>query len=524
MNLEINGIKYSSYKEYYYKNKNDQSYSYNQFIINLKKGESPEVAIQQKHISQKNFSVLGNHTVEGITYPNLPSIARKYGFKANAIYKRFSRGMRGDNLVPKKLLKSYVPKNKIKKFSKREIQINGRKFRSKADACRQNNILYETFKKRIEYGWSLAEALGIEKRQEVTKIIDQRQILTKKKEEVSKKKVARKGKVDIIIYGKKYASYRKAADAYGVSYQRIYNAIYNNIPLEEVVRNKEKPKRGEHGYEIIFHDKKYLSISNFCKENSVARGTVLKIIKNGGNLNSYSLEQLQKGNQTKGHEIMFRGKHYPSYNSLAKDYNIFPQNLAQNLKRGYTVEQAVGLGEKGPNKKYSFKHKEIEYVNFRDFCKKNKLNYTLFYLRKYKLGLSLDEILKLKNKKIVNKGVYNFTLLKRDKKLALKDCFFYILKFNLNNEILYKIGITTKTVEKRISTLGGKRKIDKIFSRKSTLEKCFKIEQLILRKYAKYRWIDNDILEPLDGRTEFLKVDQNKIKEIEELAKIEFLA
>ena len=49
------------------------------------------------------------------------------------------------------------------------------------------------------------------------------------------------------------------------------------------------------------------------------------------------------------------------------------------------------------------------------------------------------------------------------------------------------------------------------------LEKCFKIEQLILRKYAKYRWIDNDILEPLDGRTEFLKVDQNKIKEMQKL-------
>ena len=41
-----------------------------------------------------NRSRLGSHIVEGVVYPNLPSIAEEYGMSLNTVYKRYSRGIK----------------------------------------------------------------------------------------------------------------------------------------------------------------------------------------------------------------------------------------------------------------------------------------------------------------------------------------------------------------------------------------------------------------------------------------------
>ena len=61
---------------------------------------------------RKIISRLGSHIVEGVEYPNLPSIAKEYGMTSNAVYKRWSRGYKGDELVPKKKHKNYIKPTK----------------------------------------------------------------------------------------------------------------------------------------------------------------------------------------------------------------------------------------------------------------------------------------------------------------------------------------------------------------------------------------------------------------------------
>ena len=56
---------------------------------------------------RKIISRLGSHVVEGVEYPNLPSIAEAYGITNNCVYKRYSRGAKGDDLVPEKNRKNY---------------------------------------------------------------------------------------------------------------------------------------------------------------------------------------------------------------------------------------------------------------------------------------------------------------------------------------------------------------------------------------------------------------------------------
>lgn len=67
----------------------------------LKNGWSLNKALL--HPKEKTIKTkLGSHTVEGKVYENLPSIAEEYGMTLNTIYKRYSRGCRGDDLVPLK--------------------------------------------------------------------------------------------------------------------------------------------------------------------------------------------------------------------------------------------------------------------------------------------------------------------------------------------------------------------------------------------------------------------------------------
>ena len=108
---------------------------------------------------KSNRSTLGSHIVEGVVYPNLPSIAEEYGMSLNAVYKRYSRGCRGDKLVPKKKHKNYVPPKKEIKY---KFFVNGIGYKSYQDACRKNDVNYITFRKRyFVYGWSLERALAV---------------------------------------------------------------------------------------------------------------------------------------------------------------------------------------------------------------------------------------------------------------------------------------------------------------------------------------------------------------------------
>ena len=125
------------------------------FLDALKKQRDKKIY----RIMRKIISRLGSHIVEGVEYPNLPSIAKAYGLKFNSVYKRYSRGCRGDRLVPKRKLKSYKPKIKKTKY---KLIVNGVGYKSKQDACRKNNVNYVTFRKRYEeYGWSLERSLSI---------------------------------------------------------------------------------------------------------------------------------------------------------------------------------------------------------------------------------------------------------------------------------------------------------------------------------------------------------------------------
>ena len=82
-------------------------------------------------------------TVEGVVYPSIKALANAYNLTYNGTYKRWQRGKRGDDLVPEKKRKNYVPPKIIHNY-----YINGKGFKSIAEACRNYNVPRITFRSR----------------------------------------------------------------------------------------------------------------------------------------------------------------------------------------------------------------------------------------------------------------------------------------------------------------------------------------------------------------------------------------
>jgi|TARA_Y100000294_G_C8514429_1_gene320208 hypothetical protein len=196
-----------------------------------------------KNIRKKsNVSYLGSHIVEGVEYPNLPSIAEEYGMKLNAVYKRYSRGYRGDDLVPLKKRKNYIAPKKIEKY---KLTVNGIGYKSVADACRKNNVNYSTFRKRYEtYGWSLERSLGVPSG------------LTLRGHHIHTK-------TSIVVKGKTFESITEAAKHYGKDPEVVMSQRRKGQTIEQALGLEIFPTEDSFKYE----GKLYKNLRDFADRN-----------------------------------------------------------------------------------------------------------------------------------------------------------------------------------------------------------------------------------------------------------------
>ncbi|MGC2238795.1 MAG: hypothetical protein WA584_21750 [Pyrinomonadaceae bacterium] len=155
MKIIFRNKEYLSIAHCYNDNKDIATVSLPTFSSRVRKGMPIEDAFTIP-VSTTRFAV----TVEGVEYKNLATLARAYGVKEMTVYKRHHRGARGDQLIPPKLRKDYVPPEPKKLL--REMEVEGVKYRSAAHACRVYGITYRTFIARRRYGWTLEQALEIE--------------------------------------------------------------------------------------------------------------------------------------------------------------------------------------------------------------------------------------------------------------------------------------------------------------------------------------------------------------------------
>jgi len=151
----------------------------------------------------------GTHIVEGKVYQFLPDIAEAYGMNKNAVYKRYSRGKRGDDLVPLKKRQNHIePERKIEY----KLYVGGKGFKSEVEACEYYGIKFSTYRSRKYKGYSKEECLGIEENPALGKRrLNSREKYTKSKE--------------VIVNEIKYVSMASAARKHGKTPEQVLSLI-----------------------------------------------------------------------------------------------------------------------------------------------------------------------------------------------------------------------------------------------------------------------------------------------------------
>ena len=451
MKVTFQDKEYKSLSECYRENKESIEVSLFTVRERIKSGISIDDALLTPN--QNRTEPIGSHVVEGVEYPSLPSIAEVYSMTSDAVYKRYSRGYRGDDLVPLKKRKHYVHQQKENKSTKTEIIVNGKKYKSAMQACAKLGVPYVTFRKRLKRGQSIEQALGVtpfedkrhEKRERIKDDpLENNDLGTHKEAKISQhNKRSKKQKRELIVLGRVFKSYKELAEAYSLSYAIVYQRItdYGYTPEEAVMLEGRSKK-------VIVEGKEHKSKAEVAKAYGITLPILLGRMNNGQTIEQALGIEIPDTTYT----INYEGRKYRNLEDLAVQKGISVKALRSRLAAGYTLEQAINAGER-----------------------------------------------------IFNKGKYNKKILQRDSELAKRDALLYFVKLT-EHENYYKLGITAKGIENRLKDV----KFETIATIDDSLENVYELEQSILSltKYEKA----NISAESLDGYTEVRELIDDEVE------------
>jgi hypothetical protein len=433
MGYKFREKEYSTLSKLYEDFKDDSPVGYQTVRSRLKDGLSVEEALFNPKKRTGWTPAGGTHAVEGVIYETIPDIAREYNLKKNTVYQRYNRGKRGDDLVPPKKRKNYVePKKEIKY----KLYVEGKGFKSEAEACRHYGVKFVTYRKRKYKGYSPEECLGLKK------IFDRRTLRKGKKINKASPKL-----VKLEVEGEIYTSYAALARAYDLSPHVVNQRI-----------------------------KKY----GYSPEEAV----------------------IMKGKAT---QVTIEGKKYKSMAEASRAYGKTSNQVLSLMDKGLSLEQALGVEDYETTRSIKFDGELFK--NLRDLAEKKEIPYSRLTSR-LNSGFSLEKAIKAGSEKIIGEGRYNKKIIERDPELASRVSFLYFvqLKLKVDEKDLYKIGITTRSVKKRLRSI--RHQI--IRTHKATLFECFEKEQKILKRFKSKR-VHSIGGETMDGYTEVLELSNKEV-------------
>jgi hypothetical protein len=480
---------YATLRACYLDNKDQVVVSLAAVHARLKRGwplEDALLLVKQKTLITK----LGAHRVEGTTYENLPAIALEYGLSLNTVYKRYSRGCRGDDLVPAKKKKSYTPPISTTSF---RFHAGGVGYHSAADACAKLNVKYVTYRMKLSKGYSIEQALGIEPTPDGRSL---------------------RGK-QIEIQGK-YYTVKALAEHFNISESTVRDRLQRGATVEQAVGLVAIPKgaiqsaralerKRRQPIQLVVDGKCYASYKSLANAYALPAHVVRQRIVDYG----YTAEAAVKA-AGKSQPLLVDGKKYPSKAALAQAYNISPAVLLSRLANGFTMEQALGITSKPTSRTISFQG--VTYNSLVDLAENNNISVAALRSR-LQSGLTLQEAIHA-GQRIINSGRYNLTILQRDSNLANKDASLYFVEMMLNGKARFKIGITTQTVALRLRQEAHDYHQLKVV--KGTLLDCFNLEQSIIELLHDKR--DPEVTsDMLDGYSEIFDLSEEEVLLVTEI-------
>lgn len=484
----LNGKSYTSLSSCYNDNSEKITVGIATVRSRLKSGWSLEDALfkpKEKTLETK----LGDHTVEGKVYKNLPSISKEYGITLNTIYKRYSRGCRGDDLIPLKKRKNYIEVIEDKKYGFYAGNIG---YVTAADACKKLGVKYVTYQSRRRRGLSIEQALEIEA------VVDGR---------------VAKGALHLVngdsktidelsqIYNVPLSTIRDRLKR-GASIRQALNL--DEIPIGSLERQRDVKTKKRELIRLEVDGKIFKSYKSLADAYDLPDYTVRQRIVDYG----YSAEDAVKIDG-KNKAVVIDGVSYESNTAAAEAFGITAEILYARLDKGFTLREALQLDTR--ENSWTITYQDKIYKSLPQLAKAVGIPASTLR-RRIIQGMSLEEAINA-GERTINAGRYNLTILERDNELAEKPAYLYFVAIVINDKKRFKIGITTQTVDMR---LGQQYEFETIKTIKGTLKNCFLLEQDIISLLSgkKDPEITSDML---DGYSEIFILDSNDILYVNEI-------
>ncbi|EOX4263340.1 GIY-YIG nuclease family protein [Vibrio cholerae] len=445
--------------------------------------------------NNKSISFYGEHVVEGVIYHNMPSLAEAYGMKYNTVFKRYSRGCRGDNLIPEKKRKNYVKPLEHKKKPTENLHrfdVAGRSFESQYEACRQLGVKHVTFRKRLSRGQTLAQALGLEE------AVDGRTLNTGRKYEVDEQEY----------------TLSQLSQKYGVPSSTIVDRHNRGatikqavglVPLPTLLKQRETRKNTKRDNSVNAFGVTYPSMTACAKAHNMKAYVLYQRVK----LSGYSLEEALTM-EGKGKSISISGISYKTLTDAASKFKINKETFERRIKAGWTPEQAAGVDN--PPNSFLIEYKDKQYSSYDELGIAVGISGRVLYGRVSRSDMTIEEAVDA-GERIINAGRWNETILRRNEELGQSKGVLYFVQMLIEGCLIYKIGITSKSVDERLKAEGWPYEIVSIFE-STLLDVYLREQELHALLYEKRFQLDGELL---DGYTELFDLDDNEVEIVSSL-------
>lgn len=222
---------------------------------NIKTGGMPK---EMPHVSRNK-----SYTVEGVKYDSLMALANAYDM---CHYKLRHRLLRSSIKwsVEQALDLAPPPKSDPVKYSK-PIEVQGKTFRSHADAARHYGLTAKVFRLRLHNGWPLEEALGIKERPNQCKT------------GTTKKRRPSSEKTRITVQGTEYYSVAHAAETFGLKSGLVTQRLQRGWTKEQAFELAPPPVIERKGMKFLG----YSSVTAAAKANNINTTTLFQRLNKG---------------------------------------------------------------------------------------------------------------------------------------------------------------------------------------------------------------------------------------------------
>jgi GIY-YIG catalytic domain len=289
------------------------------------------------------------HYVEGVGYRGVGQLADAYDLLEETVRARLNTGWN---------VEQAVGLDSPPKFSRKgtQFQIGGKSYESEAALTKEFNIPIERFRARVhQMNWTIDQALEL-----IERPLNQ-----------------------VTVDGKSYENLKLACDAFGHHKEKIRSRLNNGWTVDEAfeiveregksVKPKAKPVKHfpleVNGF--IYNDAQQLA--DFV---GVSVGTIKYRLTN-----KWSLDGLMKGSNQKalGKHLSVNGIYFPSLSEACRHFSIERTVAQSRLNMGWSIEEALGIKDRTqsePAQIYVVRHPDgsiSEVTNLSAFCRENDL-------------------------------------------------------------------------------------------------------------------------------------------------------